>query len=271
MGLLLSLVSRKPPIGKCQLCGATKPLCRAHIIPRRYWWRITQQDRKLWQFDPAKQEFAKKPHQTGPYDTGILCSACDTAIGNYDEYSYKVLPPEFDPKRVESVSWMPAQRAPGWSNIYNVGQIDVTRFKKFLVSLTWRAAITSNRMFGCVQLGPYKDRFRDILLGTDTETLKLVGAFLILYQPPELADIIWQPSKIRFGEDGAKVNCMLFYLPPWKIHVKIDQRPFCSPFDDVTISDGRSVVALIQDNFSRGDVERIQKIRSNMLAAGNTP
>jgi len=244
--------SRFPP---CKLCVVKEASCKAHIIPRQFYHRMRKKSPHLLTFK-VSSPVEKSTTQSGIYQTGILCPECDGKIGQFDDYAYKILPATTDARKFHRF-------APGLC-VYELGNVDVEKFQWFLVSLAWRAAVATHPLFRRVKLGPYEERFRNVLLKTDLKSLSTVAAVVCLFQPPNHDEILFQPFRSKY--DG--VNVIQFYLYPWKLLLKVDQRDFAAPFDDLALSPGRLAFAFVHDFLSQ---EEIKMVRSLKLALKSGP
>lgn len=94
---------------------------------------------------------------TGIYEGGILCNQCDNEVlGKLESYAAKVLyrnsELQFTVEEEEKIV-----------NLMFKG-IDYTKFKLFLISLLWRASISSQKMFSGINLGPmYEEMARKMI------------------------------------------------------------------------------------------------------------
>ena len=89
------------------MCGETKPLCNAHLLPDSFKKIATNFKRAGARVVPVNQEDGRilSPVQTLPFDKSILCSDCDRLLGAYDKYLKEFLlswadnrQREFDPR-----------------------------------------------------------------------------------------------------------------------------------------------------------------------------
>jgi hypothetical protein len=225
----------------CRLCGQQKQLIKAHIIPKQFYRRIMGGTPNLLKFE-VDDVVNQTTTQNGIHQNDILCSECDNQIGLYDKYGYEVLPRQIDEKKLKS----PFGHG---LNIYEIGEIQIETFRLFLVSLVWRAGIARDPMFQLVKLGAYEDRLKQILLGDKTDLLDTVTAVIVLFRPPKYPDIMWSP----FCSKMEGINIVTFYLPPWKLLLKLDQRPFNDPFDKFALCSGEPANAAVQDFWSKGE------------------
>lgn len=127
-------------IGICKFCGQEKQLCKAHIIPQAFY-----KDLNIGPyFLASKGKYAKKL-PIGEYDNTILCAECDRRIGLYDEYASRLFLKELENFKVSHI------------NLYTIPKthLDYTKLRKFIVSLIWRASISTK--FTEVNLGDYEN------------------------------------------------------------------------------------------------------------------
>ena len=240
----------------CKLCGQRKKLIKAHIIPKQFYRRIMHGTPNLLKFE-VDNVVNRSITQSGVHQNDLLCSDCDNQIGRYDDYAYEVLTRQIDEKKLHSFG--------RGLYVYEIGEIRVEIFRLFLVSLVWRAGIARDQMFQLIKLGSYEERLKQILLGKKSELLDSITAVIILFRPPKYPDIMWSPFCSKM--DG--INIATFYLPPWKIWLKLDRRPFRDPFDKFALTIGKPVYATVQDFWSKGEFSLLCDFhKRSRIAAG---
>jgi hypothetical protein len=237
---------------KCKLCNQEKPLIKAHLFPKKYFVELRRGSSKKHMVEITVAEgLNERFSQSGVYDTSILCGDCDNLkLGVYDSYSYALFPPELDETKIQKVEPKIEQ--------YPLEKVDAGKLKRFLIALLWRLHTTQNALGEHVDLGPgYSALFKETLLGKSDEALKHIGcsAFLLLH--PQYPRLMLSPFRNKFGG----VNCYQVYFPPWKLVVRLDKRPFESPFQEVELKDGRAGVALVQRNWSQGELRLLQNLQ----------
>jgi len=131
--------------------------------------------------------------QSGEFESNILCHDCDNKIlGKLDRYASLTLY-EGNEKILEN-----RITKNGTKYIYSA-EIDYTYFKLFLLSILWRASISNRLFFKEVQLGPYEDQIRQMILNNDPgEQMQfpcLIITYLNLKDYPK--NLVAQPSRIR--------------------------------------------------------------------------
>lgn len=132
---------------------------------------------------------------TGEFEPNILCSECDNKIlGGFESYANKVLYDGFSLNLEEEPNISPD----GVKDIL-FRNIDYKRFKLFLLSIIWRASISSRDFFENVRLGPHEKNIRKMLIEGDPGKPKDYCCFItsFLNVRPIKPDIILQPFQIR--------------------------------------------------------------------------
>ncbi len=122
----------------------------------------------------------KKP--SGYYDKNILCHDCDNEIiSGYESYGSKALYGGKLPKNIAPI--FEYGKLPDQVNVKN---IDYRSFKLFLLSIIWRAHISKQDFFEKVNLGPYAEQLRQMILTGDAGEEDEFETCIISYQNPEL-------------------------------------------------------------------------------------
>ena len=145
----------------------------------------------------VKEDGRRSFKPTGEYEGGILCKECDNdLLGKYETYASKTLYGQN----------LKPDDAPIVTNHYNehgkfslIKNIEYKKFKLFLLSILWRASISSRPFFSEVQLGPHEDRIRKMLIGENPGEELQYPIQLLTYvndksMPP---DLIAQPRKFK--------------------------------------------------------------------------
>lgn len=168
--------------GVCKLCSEHKPLCKeSHIIPMFLYKFLTAENNKIVYIDTKKSKFKFN----GEYEGGILCQNCDNVvIGNLDNYFAKFIHGEF-----------PQVVAPRFERMDNRDVVvregdpyyDYSKYKLFLLSLLWRASISSRPLFNQIKLpADIEEDLRSRLLNNDPGEPDVYPCFIHL--PPVLTD-----------------------------------------------------------------------------------
>lgn len=133
-------------IGICRYCGKQKKLCKAHIIPRRFY---NVRNEKYISISVTGEVDLKKS-QSGWIDSNILCSECDGVLGCYDKYAKELLKENVFKNKSIKIQTIKDGK------IYHLKKEDFDYYKlrKFFISLAWRASISG--MYN-VTLGKYEN------------------------------------------------------------------------------------------------------------------
>ena len=199
--------------GTCRWCQQRTTLIRAHIIPKAFYVPIKGEADKVVILSPTERKFTRFT-SSGIFDPRILCSACDRFLGRLDEYGHQIFksPPSESDRITQGL-------LPG----YNLHCDDVQRAQRFLLSVLWRASVTTHDFFQTVSLGQkYEDMIRH-LITNDLEITEADFEFVAIrvFDHPIDGGIV-PPFRVRFGG----VTAQQLYLPYYKFIVRMDQRRF---------------------------------------------
>jgi hypothetical protein len=157
--------------GICKLCDQEKDLLnKSHIIPEFMYQYLFDEKHQFMM--TSSSEFTKDKSKSqyrpsGEYEGGILCHSCDNDIlGAYESYASRVI---YSTKGVPdnlAVKVTNYQNKDGqsWSLCENV---DYQKFKLFLLSLLWRASISTRHLFSEIELGPHENRIKRMIFTGD--------------------------------------------------------------------------------------------------------
>ncbi|HEU0080827.1 MAG TPA: hypothetical protein VFQ72_02290 [Candidatus Paceibacterota bacterium] len=133
--------------GTCKLCLEYKKLCKeSHIIPKSLYRLLAGENNQLIYINEEKS----KPKYNSEYEGGILCENCDNkVIGLLDDYAAKFIYGEFPNKGTSGTEWIEGRETVIRENDPSY---DYSRFKLFLLSVLWRASISSRPFFQKLKL-----------------------------------------------------------------------------------------------------------------------
>jgi hypothetical protein len=146
----------------CNLCKEEKKLIdTSHIISNFLHSELYDEKHKLIKFNPEELKKSDDNFSTPPsatYEGGILCNKCDNeTIGKYETYISNVLKGNLSAKH--KISCTEVKNSHGLK-ITEVVNLNYTKTKLFLLSILWRAHISSKQEFSTVNLGPYAEKMR---------------------------------------------------------------------------------------------------------------
>lgn len=163
--------------GVCRLCLNRRKLCnKSHIIPEFMYRDLFDEKHRVISLsrEDKKQEFK----QSGEHEKNILCEKCDNeVIGQYETYAKKVL---YGGGKI-LVKTKLYRTNKGMEYIQAEG-LDYKKFKLFLLSVLWRASISSNLFFTQVKLGPHEDKLRNIILSGNPGPISLYPCIITTYR-----------------------------------------------------------------------------------------
>jgi hypothetical protein len=137
----------------CKLCGQIKPLVNSHIIPE-WCYKPLYDEKHRFVLMPLNQQSQNQFEQQG-FREPLLCMDCDGRIGVWEKYVSEVFS-----------GGVPITIAKE-QNMIVLTDIDYPKYKLFLLSLLWRAGISTLPYFDSVNLGPHAEYLRLRLLAAD--------------------------------------------------------------------------------------------------------
>jgi hypothetical protein len=139
--------------GTCALCAETKSLRKSHIIPNAVFRRIKQGQNagQLIQLDDSEHTLVQ--YSQNSWWEHLLCAHCEGIIGEYEKYGLDLLRRSHG-SRIQNHS----DGVTFWAH-------DYARFKLFLTSILWRAAVSNQSYFSKVLIPErFKEEARTSLL-----------------------------------------------------------------------------------------------------------
>ncbi len=184
----------------CKLCLHDKTLIKkSHIIPNFMYQGMFDENHSINLVVPEQlvqgKGYIRNP-SNGEYEGGLLCSDCDgKLIGGYEDYARKTLYGGHPPAERPVVLYYLGTDGINFSHCSN---INYQKFKIFLLSILWRASISSRPLFNEVQLGYHEETIRKMIYeGTPADVgdypVSMVSFIMDKNMP---MDIIAHPRKI---------------------------------------------------------------------------
>lgn len=220
-------------VGKCKLCGEDKELCeQSHIIPNFMYQHLFDQNNRMHAIRIRESKIKQLGYRkTGEFDKRILCHSCDNeTLGKLDRYASLILYDGY-PKIFEQ------RVGPDGMKYTYCAEIDYAQFKLFLLSVLWRASISTRPLFREVQLGPHEERIRQMLLNGEPGEQLTYPCVIMTYRHLKdyPVDIVAQPSRSRVN--GGHVYKFLIAGIVYIFFIsKISKRAVASGVMDVPIN-----------------------------------
>jgi hypothetical protein len=207
----------KPKV--CRLCHKPNKFARSHVIPRSFFLKIRGQHKHAVEVNLNAKQIAVF-RQAGNYCTQMLCVECEPKFNALDDYGFKVLGNPDVSRPILSQSHF------GTVEAYRVVGCDTDKLRKFILSVLWRASVSSLEFYSYVRLGSAFEReiidrvFSPDVLPWDEFTIIISKVDDNALGP--YSDMLFPPLPIR---DAVGVKFYSLYLPGLKIAIKVDHRP----------------------------------------------
>jgi len=182
---------------QCRLCDIPQRLAKAHIIPDFMYTGLYKNHRfhQIHMEDnQVKRSFSR---ETGEFDKNILCPSCDKRLGRiYEGYVKRLFRDETineDPlMKQHNMIWRP------------INDVDYTKFKLCMLSVLWRASITSRSFFDQIKLEAHEDIIKGMIRNNDPkETMDY--PILIVDCRNYTSQIVGKPKLFNINENWAYV------------------------------------------------------------------
>lgn len=153
----------------------------------------------------------------GVYDAETLCGDCEISFGECDGYGAAIFLSAFENKF--------APIAHG-DELFGFQSSDVNKslLMKFLLSVLWRASVSSQAFYNRVRLGQFEALAKQTLLSS-TETPAVFDAVLSRWSDIGQSNGA-EGLMCPFQERWKGINAYRFYLSPIVAYIKVDKRPF---------------------------------------------
>jgi hypothetical protein len=196
----------------CRLCETEQRPIKAHVVPEGF-FRALRDDSGVIEMRTNKPGVPPKRAPIGVYDTTILCGPCDNVFSPWDKHAQDVLLRDFSKNRVI----YDGSAVIGWT----IEEFDYKLLKLFFVSLLWRASVSTHEFYRRIDLKPFEQQMRDMILAGDPGAPETFAVTLARFDHPAYRGV-FDPHRERFG-DG--INYVRFYLSGFVAHLKVDRRP----------------------------------------------
>lgn len=189
---------------KCALCGRNAPLARSHIVPEfLHKAAYDANHRTLLVKHRAPQSRVVQKGKT----ERLLCLDCERLIGRHEKWFADF--------------WYQSQPVPARVDgpIVELTGLDYSSFKLFMLSVAWRASVSSLPEFEQADLGPHESTIGRMLLANDPgepREYPIIGVLLV--EPEARAawdNVLLLPMKTKI--DGRWACRMVFGGAAWTV------------------------------------------------------
>jgi hypothetical protein len=230
---------------KCKgLNCQSSALVKAHIIPAGF-GRLIRGDGPNMSL--SLEEAREASPQLGEYDSEILCEKCDNRLGVFDDYA------------IDYCRNFASKHHPINDDEFELLDFDCEKFEKFVLSVLWRASVCKRRKFERVALGPYENRFRDILFGA--QPLRRLRSFELMlhrYTSEHLDVTGIYTLPVRTAIFG--LNAYIFGLTGFRVIAKLDARPLRREYSQYVLGKSDNVRGIFVEYESTTEFDVVKNI-----------
>ena len=235
----------------CKLCDKERKLIRAHIIPKSLWKPLFNEQQPP-QTPPAAPTFNEKKSPVGVYDTGILCSHCESIFSPWDDYAQNLLLADPSEKNYLMEN--------GQRIAYVETAIDYVKLKLFFISLLWKAAVSNHYFFSRVNVGSFEPQLRRMILKGDPGD---PDTFAIVMSKCEdqLGPIVLNPQPERWDE----INYYRFFLAGYMAYIKVDRRPASDVMGKLALNPEKPLIIILRALRTNKDFKVMKNIAKSSV------
>jgi hypothetical protein len=234
----------------CQLCRRDVPLIDAHIIPRPFF--RTKEPGGAPKFLSNTDGTYPKRAPIGIYDPAILCATCDGRIGRWDEYGIELF--------TKSLDHFTPVIENGKLVAFRKDSFDYSRLRLFVLSVLWRAHLSTHEMFSRVALGPPAERLRAMIEsgepGRSSEFAMVLSAFTVQGKIPSIGIPVADPFMETW--DGV-VACRLSFGVV-TAYVSVDRAPLPPNLMSTGVVEGKTLIVVERDYSTSSEIEVARSI-----------
>jgi hypothetical protein len=217
----------------CKLCGEERELIAAHIIPRSFYEPLKDGSGPL-RIGSNRRGFYPKRSPSGSYDTKLVCRNCEALFSPWDDYAQQLL---LNPAVAPEVL-----KADGHPIAYVHRTFDYHRLKLFFVSLVWRASASNREFFSLINLGPFEETAKQMILSNNPKDSDTFGIALAKFEHP-LGRVMLDPDRTKYVD----INYCRLYFAGYIACIKVDKRPAPAILQDFQLAPGRPLVIILRD------------------------
>jgi len=226
---------------RCRLCFCDRKTVASHIVPKAFWVELRGDDGPPVLISGAEGVFPQKS-QIGVYDETILCEDCEAKFNDVDDYAIRVLLKEFD-----------SLFAPVWDTTfparivaYESGAVDQERLLRFLVSVLWRASVSTQPTYKRVNLGSL-----EVLAATAIDRAvplpEVFGAMLARWTPAHAMGYDRHPILDPVVKTMQGMPVYMLYFGQFVAYLRTTGATFPSPLDVISVGVGETLNVTVRN------------------------
>ena len=167
----------------CKLCKQECELCDSHVIPEFVYAPLYDDGGKMIGFQIGKGGLRSHLLQKGLREP-LLCASCEQLLNHdYEQPNVDLWRQLAAHEREMPADWMRFSTPAGARGVHVRG-VDYSSFKLFLLSMLWRSSVSGREEFEAVELGPYEEPLRRMLLEGNPGAKLDFPCIVFLYTQP---------------------------------------------------------------------------------------
>jgi hypothetical protein len=182
-------MARKPdaPAGNCKLCLRQAPLAKSHVIPEFIFSGMYDQKHRF--LEVADVNAGKIALGQKGFRERLLCVECEQRLNRHERHARRLFKDD-----------LPLPVTPEFRRV-RITNVNPQTLRLFLLSVLWRAGVSSLPVFKHIDLGPHQEKLRTILLSEDA--LPTGGypcvVMPLFFEGKHFKDFIVEPTPVRLA------------------------------------------------------------------------
>lgn len=237
-------------MGICKGCGQESKLIKAHAIPESFFKALANCQGMIKQLSNTQGSYPKKS-PIGPYDENILCRQCEDRFQECDDYGQKILLKEEANHRAIT----DRGRIVG----YAIQNVNYAKFKRFLLTILWRASISNHEYYSKVDLGSYETKLKRMIWDNEIGKPNEFPFIIAKFNDESLGKTMLDPERVRWDQ----VTYYKFYLYGFIVHIKVDNRNSPQRFKGFEVLGDGNIIVISRDLQQSSELQAMIKIARN--------
>ncbi len=231
----------------CKLCLANAPLCRSHILPELVFLPLYDDKHRFIEASVSEQKI--RQGQKGWWEK-LLCADCESRINRYERHVRRMfvdpLPPPVFEKRT-----------------FEFSKVDYKLLKLFILSVLWRASVSTLDECRLVSLGSHEEILRKLIMDDAHVEPDIYPSmvFLVFDGQRWLTDVIPEPT---YHEDGAN-KCYRIMMRGFLFFIYVGDHKVSPAFSPLVLGRHPAVRAFA------GDWQNFAFLEKSLIEAASVP